>query len=116
AADLVLHELALAGMEAGPYVQAELIEALADRTRARNRPGRAVEGGEEAIAGRVHLIAAKAAELDANSLVVVLQQLAPRAVAELGRPGRRADDVGEKHGGEHAVRLGSEPWALAHAN
>ena len=42
----------------------------------------------------------------ANRLVVLLQQLAPGAVAELCGPRRCADDVGEEDGGEHTVRLG----------
>src|SRR2546423_512201 len=33
-----------------------------------------------------------------------LEQVAPRAVAELRRPLRRPDDVGEEHGGKDAVR------------
>jgi hypothetical protein len=34
---------------------------------------------------------------------VLLDDLLPRSVAELGRALRRADDVGEQHGGEHPI-------------
>ena len=43
--------------------------------------------------------------------VVLVEQLAPAPVAELGRALGRADDVGEEHGREHAIRLGPGPDA-----
>ena len=42
---------------------------------------------------------------------MALQQRAPAAVAELGRPRGRPDDVGEEHGREHAVADGRGPRA-----
>ena len=41
--------------------------------------------------------------------MVLLQELAPGAVAELGRLRGRADDVGEEDGREHPLRLGFIP-------
>ena len=40
-----------------------------------------------------------------------VEQLAPAPVAELGRQLRRADQIREEHGREHAVRLGAVPDA-----
>src|SRR5204862_5200503 len=64
---------------------------------------------EEAVTSRVELLAAKARELATDEDVVVLQQVAPRSVAELRGAFRGGDDVGEHHGREHGVRhrLGS---------
>ena len=69
---------------------------LADGAGAADRPGRAVEGGEEAVAHRLHLAAAVQGELAPDRGVVALEQLPPAAVAELGRLLGRADDVGEE--------------------
>jgi hypothetical protein len=59
-------------------------------------PARAVEGGEEAVAHRLHLAAAVVVELATHGGVVSLEQLAPGAIAELRRSFGRADDVGEE--------------------
>src|SRR5438093_11738746 len=37
---------------------------------------------------------------------MALEQIAPASVTELAGALGRADDVGEEHGGEHALRLG----------
>ena len=73
--------------------------------------GRPVERGEEAVAGRAHLAAAEAAELAADRRVVLLQQVAPAAVAELGGVLGRVDDVGEEDGGQHTVGRRMGPYA-----
>ena len=62
---------------------------LHDRAGAADRAGRAVEGGEEAVAGGVDLAAAEAGELRAHAGVV----LAPAAPASGGRRARRACSV-----------------------
>ena len=54
-----------------------------DRARTVDRPRRPVEGGEEAVAGGVQLLAPEPRELAAHSRVVALEQLAPGLVAEL---------------------------------
>jgi len=43
--------------------------------------------------------------------VVLLEELAPAAVAELGGAGGRADEVGEEDGGQHAIRSRGLPSA-----
>src|SRR5205814_10584123 len=50
------------------------------------------------------LLAAVARQLASNERVMLGEQLAPRAVAELGGAYGRADDVGEEEGREHRVR------------
>jgi hypothetical protein len=44
-----------------------------------------------------------AGELSPDCSVVVLEELAPARIPELGRLRRRADDVGEENRGEDAV-------------
>ena len=80
-------------------IDAEGPHALADRLGTADGPGGTVEGGEEAVAGGVHLATPKARDLAARERVVALQQFAPLPVAEGGGPLGRADDVGEEDGG-----------------
>jgi len=47
-------------VKAGAKLDAELPNIITDRLRAEDRPRGAVEAGEEAVAGSVHLDAAKA--------------------------------------------------------
>ncbi len=60
AGHLVVGELALACVKAGAKLDAEHPNIISDRLRAADRTCRAVEAGEEAVAGSVHLDAAEA--------------------------------------------------------
>jgi hypothetical protein len=51
AADVVLAQLDLAGMQARPNVDADAGQFIAKRGRAVDRPSGAVEGGQDAVAG-----------------------------------------------------------------
>jgi hypothetical protein len=104
-ADLLVQELTLACMQPGSDLEPQLAEAVADRARTVDGPSRPVEAGEEAVACRVDLPPPEVAELSADGLVMPLQQLPPGEVAEPGRAGSGADDVGEEHRGEHAIRF-----------
>src|SRR5438045_3006801 len=59
AADLVLHEFALPCMKPRADLEAELANAVPNRTRAPNSPCRPVEGREESVAGRIHFPSAE---------------------------------------------------------
>jgi hypothetical protein len=50
-------------------------------------------------------------ELSPHPRVLLGEQVAPTAVAELDQFRRRADDVGEENGREHAVGLDDVPLA-----
>ncbi len=110
-ADLAVHHLALARVQAGAHVEAQVANTLGDRTGAADRARRPVETREEAVAGDVELGAAEANELAADQRVMTLEELPPRAVAELRCFRRRADDVGEEDGGEDSVGLAFLPTA-----
>ena len=106
-------ELALAGVEAGADLQAELAALLAIARRSGSRaPGRrSVAKKPSPAVSSSH--AAEARELAADGRVVRSRSSRQRAVAQLGRPLGRADDVGEQDGGEHAVGLRLPRAALA---
>jgi hypothetical protein len=59
---------------------------------------------QEAVPRDVQLAAAEAPQLPPHARVVLLEELAPLAIAELGRTLGRSDDVGEEDGGERALR------------
>jgi hypothetical protein len=92
AAELAVDPLALPGANSRADLDAERAHRIADRTRAADRSGRAVEGREEAVAGGVDFVAAEPRELAPNLGMVRLQEVAPGAVSQLGRSGGRADD------------------------
>src|ERR1700736_5699611 len=60
--DLLTEQLAFAGVQARAELQAEVARHLANGHGAADRTGRAVKGGEEAVAGRVDLVAPEADE------------------------------------------------------
>ena len=62
ASQFVADELALAGVQAGPHGDPHILQGIPHGQCAANPAGRAVEGGEEAIARRVDLAAALAGE------------------------------------------------------
>ena len=95
--------LHLARVDAGPHVEAELREGVADGEPAANRTRRPVEEREEAVAGGVDLLAAEAIELGSDRRIVPSEELRPRCVTELRRPLGRADEIGEEDGREDAV-------------
>src|SRR5919204_3812731 len=94
-------------------------ERLSDAPRSRASPSRlglvessrrgSGRAGGEGRCREWRLYAVDRSESDQG--VMACEQLAPGAVAELSRLRRRADDVGEENGGEHAVRLALLPAA-----
>src|SRR5215472_11295033 len=71
AAHFVTDDFALASVETRAYTNSERFDAGRDGLGAAYGPCRAVEGGEEAIAGRVNLAAAEAGELAPRERVVL---------------------------------------------
>ncbi len=86
-------------------------ERVLNAERAANRACRPVEDREEAVSGRVDLLACEAVELPPHDRVVLLDEPRPRRVAE--RPGRlrRADDVREEDRREDAIGDRRRPGA-----
>ena len=90
----------LAGMKAGPDLEADFGQRFANRVRAAEGAGGALEGGQEGIARGVRLATPEAADLPAHARVMLGLEFPPFAVAERGRTLGRAHDVGEQDGGD----------------
>ena len=73
AGDLVIVELALARVEAGAHLKTECAYSLNDRFGTADRSRGAVEAGEEAVTGGVHLLAAVADEVAPDERVVAFE-------------------------------------------
>src|SRR5687768_1982775 len=89
ARELLADQLALARMDARTDLEVVLARAFDDSPRARDRPCGAVESTEEAVPGRVDLLATMNGQLPANVRVVAAHEISPRAVSECGRTTRR---------------------------
>src|ERR1700731_1544418 len=74
-----------------------------DRLCAVNGTCRAIERCKKAVPKRFHFTPTKAGQVSSYSLVVLVQQVAPTAVAERGSLLGRTDDVGKENRGEHPV-------------
>jgi hypothetical protein len=70
AADVVAAQLDLAGVQAGPEPEVDVAELLAQGDRAGDGPAGAVEGGQDAITGRVDQPPVKLLDESAGQLVV----------------------------------------------
>ena len=68
------------------------------------RPGPS-NTAKNAVAGRVEPLAAKAHQLATHDRVVAREELPPGGVPDLGGARSRADDVGEEHSRQYAIRL-----------
>src|SRR5262245_29444209 len=73
--DLAVQDLAFPGVQACSNLESELADGLGDRTGAANRPRRAVEAREEAVARDIELGAPEANELAADEGVMALEEL-----------------------------------------
>src|SRR5262249_48166693 len=101
--DVAVLELALPRVQSGTHINAERLDAVANRAGALDRTGRTVEGREEPVPKGLHLPAAEALELAPCDPVVARSELAPPPVTEIRGAPRRVDDVGEEDCCEHAV-------------
>ena len=88
AADVVAAHFDLAGMEARSNLDPQTTSARTDRLRAAHPAGRPVEGGQDAISGRLHLAASEPAQLLSDHVVVTVEEVVPVAVAAAARLAR----------------------------
>src|SRR5262249_26067496 len=105
-ADLLADDLALARVKPAAHLEIERPHFVPYPARAADRARGSVEGGKEAVAGRVDLASAESRQLASRRRVVLAQHVAPAPIAERERTFRRADDVGEQDRREHAIGFG----------
>src|SRR4029079_19158459 len=87
--------LKLAGVQSGTYGQPERRHRSDDRLSAADGSRRSVEPGEEAVAGRLDLLAPEPDQLPPDRGVMELDEVTPPCIADLDQAIRAADDVGE---------------------
>src|SRR5262249_46626592 len=102
---VVPHQLTLARVEPGPDLDPQGADPIADGAGATDCPRGAVEGRKEAVPHRPDFSTPMPFEFPSDNRMVRVEECAPRTVAQRRGPVRRAHDVGEEDGGEHAVEL-----------
>src|SRR5262245_17070646 len=95
--EIVSTNLALAGVNTDSDADAQVGRVSNDCLGAADGTRGSVEGREKAVAGGVHLLSAKGVELAAHNGIVMVEQFAPYAVADLSKSLGRTDNVGEDH-------------------
>ena len=106
---LALDELALAGVQARPDLNAEILDGVGDCDGGTDRPRGSIERREEPVTGGVELAPAETGELAAHDRVVLLDDIPPGAVAQFSGPRRRTHDVGEEHRRQQTIGLRGLP-------
>jgi hypothetical protein len=101
--DVVVAELDLTGVDRRTNRQPDVAEASIEGEGTSKRPRGRVEGGEDAVPGKLPEAAAEAFDLGARHLVMSIQEPAPSLIAERGCLLGRPDDVGEQHGRKDAI-------------
>src|SRR5439155_24751591 len=109
AADVVAHEFALSGVNAGADLDPQRFRVSAQRLGAADRVRGSVERGAMAVAGALDDGSAEAFGEALGDFTEPLQERAPAVVAHRGRPRGGRYDVGEQHRPERTVRL---TWRL----
>src|SRR5207249_5407330 len=79
---LVAH-LDLAGVQTGPYLDAEAPNRVADGTRGADRPAGTVEGRQRTVAHRLDMVATEPFQLSMYHCVVAIERLGPAPVADI---------------------------------
>jgi hypothetical protein len=104
AGEIVADEFALAGVNASPNLEAELVRLVPNLARAPDRARGTVEARKETVTRLLYLAATETLKLRTGQRVVALAQLTPSHVPQLsGAPGG-IDDICEQDGGQHPVR------------
>jgi hypothetical protein len=90
-------------MNAGAHIEAQCLYPVDNGPRAVDRPPGAVECGEEAVAGGIHLAATVACQFAPHKRVVALNKVSPGAVTERRRPCCRTDDVSKEESRQDSI-------------
>jgi hypothetical protein len=106
ATEILTHDLTLAGVNASPNVNAELLDRVGDRLAAANGARRTVKGRQKAVTHRIDFSTAMPPKLLTNNQVMLSEEVLPCAVAKFDHSRGCANDIREKYACEHAVKIG----------
>jgi hypothetical protein len=101
-------ELALARVDAGADLEAEVGDLVVERACERHRVAGDAEGRQEAVPCRIDLATAEPRQPIPEPCVVGPKHLRPGPVTELAHPAGRVDDVREQERREDAMSEGLE--------
>src|SRR5262245_21639741 len=95
-ANILVSDLVLAAVQTSTHVDAEEPNGVADCERAAHRSCRSIEGCEEAVTARLHLMTVVSRQLSTNARAVPLQHLEPSLIAQGRRSLRGRYDIDEQ--------------------
>ena len=102
--EVVVADLDRTGVDRRTNHQPQVAQASSEADGTAKRPrGWALEGGQDAVPGRLHQATAEALDLRAGCSVMSIQEPAPSLIAERGCLLGRPDEVGEQHHGQDAI-------------
>src|SRR6516225_3212429 len=104
---LFAHHLAFAGMNASADPETKRLDSVDNRPATSHRTRRSIECRQKSIACRINLATAMTLELLAHEKVMLIEKLFPCPVTDFACSLGCVHDIGEQHGGEHAIMLGS---------
>jgi hypothetical protein len=113
-ADLAVDRFDLPRVQACSDLEPQRLHPFRDGLGAPNPTRRSAERREESVSRGIDLVPSVPGKHRADHRVMMLQELSPLSIAELGRRGGRAHDVGEQNRGQHAVEPGLFLDQLAH--
>jgi hypothetical protein len=106
ATKIFTHHFTLSGVDASPNMDAELFNRIGGRLAAANCARRTVKGRQKAVAHRIDFSTAMQPKLLANNQVMLIEEVPPCAVPKLDHSRRCANDIREKYGCEHSIKIG----------
>ena len=96
-ADVIAHHFAFPGMQSSTDIDPERTYSVVDGASATNAARWTIKGGKNTVTGRLNFAAAKALETAPDRNVMVVEELAPTAVAERGSFLGRANNIGKEN-------------------
>ena len=82
ATDILAHHLAFAGVETGTNFNSKLTDFVADGASTTDAACRAVEGGQNTVAGALDLMTTEPRKVTLDYGVVIVEKTAPAAIAK----------------------------------
>src|SRR5688572_23012931 len=111
AGDVRSAALDLSGVYADPRFEAETLQRVDDRECAMHSSSGTIERREESVTSRFDLDPAEPGELPTYGVVMRFEYLDPPLVPAVREHFRRANEILEEDGREHAVDRGLRPGA-----
>ncbi len=114
--DVIADVFALPGVEPSSNLDSERPHLIGYRASAPNSASWPVERDQEPIPQRLDLTSSKPRDISPNRGMMGVQKIAPAPVTQACSFVGGTCDIGEKKGGEHAIRGNGRLWAVKNSS